>query len=43
LEKILPGWTIAQEARYPGGKQPQLVEPFQKAYLDDLRKAGLPE
>ena len=43
LEKVAPGWTIAREARYPGGRQPQLIEPFQKAYLDDLRKAGLPE
>jgi len=28
---------------YPAGKHPQLIEPLQQGYLDDLRKAGLPE
>jgi adenylate cyclase len=38
-----PGWTIAKEATWPGGRQPKFVEPLLRPYLDDLRKAGLPE
>jgi tetratricopeptide (TPR) repeat protein len=38
-----PGWTIAKEATWPGGRQPKFVEPLLTPYLDDLRKAGLPE
>jgi TolB-like protein/class 3 adenylate cyclase len=43
FEKNIPGYTLKDEANYPAGKQPQLKEPLQQAYLDDLRKAGLPE
>jgi adenylate cyclase len=32
-----PGWTIRNEAVFP------MKEPFKQAYLDDLRKAGMPE
>jgi adenylate cyclase len=38
-----PGWTIAKEATWPSGRQPKFVEPLLTPYLDDLRKAGLPE
>jgi adenylate cyclase len=41
--KACPDCTIAKEAMWPTGKQPQMVEPYLSAYLDDLRKAGLPE
>jgi tetratricopeptide (TPR) repeat protein len=39
----MPGWTVEKEAKWPSGMNPQFVEPFQSSYLDDLRKAGLPE
>jgi adenylate cyclase len=38
-----PGWTIKKEAFYPSGRHPKFVEPLLTPYLDDLRKAGLPE
>jgi adenylate cyclase len=38
-----PGWTIAKEATWPSGRHPKFVEPLLTPYLDDLRKAGLPE
>lgn len=38
-----PGWTIAKEAVWPSGRQPKFIEPLLTPYLDDLRKAGLPE
>ena len=38
-----PSDTIKREAAWPGGKQPQMTETVLKSYLDDLRKAGLPE
>jgi adenylate cyclase len=38
-----PGWTLEREAVWPSGKQPQFIAPLLKPYLDDLRKAGLPE
>jgi adenylate cyclase len=38
-----PGWTIEKEATWPGGRHPKFVEPLLTPYLDDLRKAGLPE
>ena len=38
-----PGLTIAGEAIWPTRKQPQMVERLLTPYLDDLRKAGLPE
>jgi TolB-like protein/class 3 adenylate cyclase len=38
-----PDCTIKAEATWPGGKQPQMVERLLAPYLDDLRKAGLPE
>ena len=31
------GYTIEDEARWP------LKEPLEQGYLDDLRKAGMPE
>jgi adenylate cyclase len=41
--KRYPGWTIAKEARWPTGRAPKFAEPMLSAYLDDLRKSGLPE
>jgi hypothetical protein len=41
--KECPTCTIKEEAVWPGGKQPQMVERVLKPYLEDLRKAGLPE
>jgi adenylate cyclase len=38
-----PGWTIEKEATWPSGRQPKFIEPLLTPYLDDLRKAGLPE
>jgi adenylate cyclase len=38
-----PGWTIEKEATWPSGRHPKFVEPLLTPYLDDLRKAGLPE
>jgi hypothetical protein len=38
-----PHITIAHERTWPTGHQPFLAEPFLSDYLDDLRKAGLPE
>ena len=38
-----PRATIADEAVWPTGKQPQMVERLLTPYLDDLRKAGMPE
>jgi hypothetical protein len=38
-----PGWTIAKEAKWPSGRAPKFAEPMLSEYLDDLRKAGLPE
>lgn len=32
-----PGWTVAKEASFP------MIESLERPYLDDLRKAGLPE
>ena len=32
-----PGWTLEDEASFP------LKEPLKQSYLDDLRKAGMPE
>jgi hypothetical protein len=43
IVKDRPGYTIKDEAVWPSRKQPQMVEPLLKLYLDDLRKAGLPE
>ena len=37
-----PTYTIAEEARWPTGRTPQLAEPYLAAYLADLEKAGLP-
>ncbi|MGE0162597.1 MAG: adenylate/guanylate cyclase domain-containing protein [Dongiaceae bacterium] len=41
--KDYPGATVAAEAVWPTGKQPQMVERLLTPYLEDLRKAGLPE
>jgi hypothetical protein len=41
--KKYPDYSIKDEAVWPGKKQPQMVERVLKPYLDDLRKAGLPE
>jgi adenylate cyclase len=38
-----PGWTIAKESTWPSGRAPKFAEPMLSEYLDDLRKAGLPE
>jgi adenylate cyclase len=38
-----PGWTLAKEAKWPSGRAPKFAEPMLGEYLDDLRKAGLPE
>jgi cell division inhibitor SulA len=38
-----PNSTIKSEAVWPTRKQPQMVEQLLKPYLDDLRKAGMPE
>jgi hypothetical protein len=38
-----PGRTIREEAVWPTRKQLQMVERLLRPYLDDLRKAGLPE
>jgi len=43
IRKNDPEITIASERTFPTGHQPQMAEPFLSAYLDDLRKAGLPE
>lgn len=41
--KESPDATIESEAIWPTGKQPQMVERLLTPYLDDLRRAGLPE
>jgi adenylate cyclase len=38
-----PGWTLKKEAFYPSGRHPKFIEPLLTPYLEDLRKAGLPE
>ena len=38
-----PNYTLKDEANSPAGKEPQLVDRLQSAYLDDLRKAGMQE
>ena len=43
FRQAFPDYTIEDEARWPTGKQPLMAEPYLSAYLDDLRKAGLPE
>ena len=43
IRKDTPEITIASERTFPTGRQPQMAEPFLSAFLDDLRKAGLPE
>jgi adenylate cyclase len=43
FQKRYPGWTVAKEAKWPSGRAPKFAEPMLSAYLDDLRKAGLPE
>jgi hypothetical protein len=43
LLEAKPGWTVEKAAVWPTTKQPQYAEPFLKAYLADLAKAGLPE
>lgn len=43
IRRERPHITIAHERNWPTGRQPFLAEPFLSAYLDDLRKAGLPE
>ena len=43
MRREKPHITIASESTFPTGRQPQMAEPFLSAYLDDLRKAGLPE
>jgi adenylate cyclase len=43
FKKSFPDYTLNDEATYPAGRHPQLAESLQKAYLEDLRKAGLPE
>jgi adenylate cyclase len=37
------GCTVKAEKSWPTGKQPQMVDSVLDPYLDDLRKAGLPE
>jgi class 3 adenylate cyclase/TolB-like protein len=41
--KDSPNSTIKSEAIWPTRKQPQMVERLLKLYLEDLRKAGMPE
>jgi adenylate cyclase len=41
--KRYPDWTIAKEATWPSGRAPKFAEPMLSEYLEDLRKAGLPE
>jgi class 3 adenylate cyclase/TolB-like protein len=36
-------YSLKYEATYPAGVQPSMVEKYPKPYLDDLRKAGVPE
>jgi adenylate cyclase len=43
IVKDQPGHTIRGEAIWPTRKQPQMVQRLLTPYLDDLRKAGLPE
>ena len=38
-----PSWTIKVEANFPAGQQPSMVPELLGPYLDDLRKAGVPE
>lgn len=38
-----PDVTIESEQFWPTGRQPSMAEPYLTEYLDDLRKAGLPE
>jgi hypothetical protein len=38
-----PDVTIESERYWPTGRQPSMAEPYLTEYLDDLRKAGLPE
>ncbi|HVR68208.1 MAG TPA: adenylate/guanylate cyclase domain-containing protein [Verrucomicrobiae bacterium] len=41
--KQSPDWTLRDEALWPTGKRAGLKEPLASAYLEDLRKAGMPE
>lgn len=43
LKTEWPGYTLSDEATWPTGKHPQLAEPLQTAYLNDLRLAGMEE
>lgn len=38
-----PDYAIDDEEKWPGYLQPQMAEPFLTRYLEDLRKAGLPD
>jgi class 3 adenylate cyclase len=41
--EMVPTFTIAQAAKWPGLHHPQMVERLLNPYLADLAKAGLPE
>ena len=43
IRRERPNITIDLERTWPTGRQPMLPEPFLSAFLDDLRKAGLPD
>jgi hypothetical protein len=39
FKKSYLSYTLADEANWPAGKEPQFIEPLQKAFLDDLRRS----
>ena len=43
LLKVAPGYSLKEETKWPGGRMPQMIERLLKPFLDDVRKAGLPE
>jgi adenylate cyclase len=43
LLKVAPGYSLRAEAKWPGGRMPQMVEPLLQPFLEDVRRAGLPE
>ena len=43
IAEAVPSSSIKSEATWPSGRHPQMVKHLLEPYLDDLRKAGMPE
>ena len=43
IRRNKPFITVSRESTWPTGHTPTMAEPYLSAYLEDLRKAGLPE